>query len=254
MKFATHVLFYNVDQFILKNIDNSGPHVDRIYVSYSKKPWVYNKKARKNFSNASNLDLLKQSIYYNKITIIEGDWEYDEDQRNACLTKAKIDGIDYLINHDADEFYFHQDFIKMIEEVKENPNYDYYVTPMISFWKTLDYIVITQNGDKILGYPELIVNLKKPQKFVRARRLSGNSKYELSSLCYHASFVLTNEECWDKINTWGHTHQFKLKKWYNNKWLKWDIETENLHPVNPKVWAKAVKYDGVLPEVLSESN
>ena len=35
---------------------------------------------------------------------------------------------------------------------------------------------------------------------------------------------------------------------------KWDIETENLHPVNPKVWAKAVKYDGVLPEVLSESN
>ena len=46
------------------------------------------------------------------------------------------------------------------------------------------YIVITQNGDKILGYPELIVNLKKPQKFVRARRLSGNSKYELSSFTY----------------------------------------------------------------------
>ena len=57
MKFATHVLFYNVDQFILKNIDNSGPHVDRIYVAYSKKPWGYNRKARKKFSNLSNLDL-----------------------------------------------------------------------------------------------------------------------------------------------------------------------------------------------------
>ena len=105
MKFATHVLFYNVDKFILTNIDNSGPHVDRIYVTYSKKPWVYNKKARKNFSNTSNLDLLKQSIFYNKITIIEGEWKYDEDQRNACLKKAQQDGIDYLINHDADEFY-----------------------------------------------------------------------------------------------------------------------------------------------------
>ena len=85
MKFATHVLFYNVDKFILKNIDNSGCHVDRIYVAYSKKPWVYNKRARRNFSNSSNIDLLKKSKYYNKITIIEGEWKYDEDQRNDCL-------------------------------------------------------------------------------------------------------------------------------------------------------------------------
>ena len=63
-----------------------------------------------------DLDLLKQSKYYNKITIIEGEWEYDEDQRNACLDKAQNDGIDYLINHDADEFYFHKDFKKMIAE------------------------------------------------------------------------------------------------------------------------------------------
>ena len=254
MKFATHVLFYNVDKFILKNIDNSGCHVDRIYVAYSKKPWVYNKRARRNFSNSSNIDLLKKSKYYNKITIIEGEWKYDEDQRNACIEKARSDGIDYLITHDADEFYFHNDFKKMIEEVKQNPDYDYYIAPMMNFWKSFDYIVLNESGEEIVGHPELIVNVNKPQEFIRARRLSGEKIYTLSMICYHASFVLTNEECWDKINTWGHTHQFKLKKWYKNKWLKWDIETENLHPVNPKVWAKAVKYDGVLPEVLSESN
>ena len=251
MKFATHVLFYNVDKFILKNIDNSGPHVDRIYVTYSKKPWVYNKKARKNFSNTSNLDLLEQSKFYNKITIIEGEWEYDEDQRNACLEKAKQDGIDYLINHDADEFYFHKDFKKMIAEVKSNPDYDYYITPMINFWKTLDYIVLTNNGEKIVGQPELIVNLNKTQEFIRARRLSGKNIYSLSVLCYHASFVLSNEECWNKINTWGHTHQFKLKRWYKQKWLKWNIDTINLHPVTPKAWSRAIKYNGALPEVLS---
>ena len=254
MKFATHVLFYNVDQFILKNIDNSGAHVDKIYITYSKKPWSYNKKARKYFSNTSNLEILKKSKYFDKITIIKGDWKYDEDQRNDCLLKAKSDGMDYLINHDADEFYFHNDFKKMIEEVKQNPDYDYYIAPMMNFWKSFDYIVLNESGEEIVGHPELIVNVNKPQEFIRARRLSGEKIYTLSMICYHASFVLTNEECWDKINTWGHTHQFKLKKWYKNKWLKWDIETENLHPVNPKVWAKAVKYDGVLPEVLSESN
>ena len=252
MKFATHVLFYNVDQFILKNIDNSGPHVDRIYVAYSKKPWGYNRKARKKFSNRSNLDLLKKSKYYNKIKIIEGDWLYDEDQRNACLNQARSDGMDFLITHDADEFYFHKDFKQMISEVKKNPHYDYYVTPWVSFWKTFGYIVITQNGNNITGYPEVVINLNKPQKFIRARIPSGDNKYELSALCHHASFILSDEECWDKINTWSHTHQFKVKKWYNNKWLNWDINSIDLHPVNPKAWARAIEYDQELPEVLSE--
>ena len=71
-------------------------------------------------------------------------------------------------------------------------------------------------------------------------------------LCYHASFVLSNEECWNKINTWGHTHQFKLKRWYKQKWLKWNIDTINLHPVTPKAWSQAIQYNGTLPEVLSE--
>ena len=68
---------------------------------------------------------------------------------------------------------------------------------------------------------------------------------------HHASFVLSNEECWNKINTWSHTHQFKTKKWYKNKWLNWDIDTIDLHPVNPQAWARAVEYDELLPEVLS---
>lgn len=254
MKFATHVLFYNVDQFILKNIENSGPHVDTIYVTYSKKPWIYNKKARKKFSNSSNLELLKKSKYYNKIKIIEGDWEYDEDQRNSCFLKAKEDGIDYLINQDADEFYFHNDFKKMIGEVKQNPDFDYYIAPMITFWKSFQYMVLSENGNNIVGHPEVIVNINKPQKFIRARRLSGKNITKLSVTCYHASFVLSDEDCWNKINTWGHTHQFKLRRWYKKKWLNWNIETENLHPVSPKAWSKAIKFNNNLPEVLIEND
>ena len=40
---------------------------------------------------------------------------------------------------------------------------------------------------------------------------------------------------------------------YNNKWLNWDINSIDLHPVNPKAWARAIKYEGELPEVLSEN-
>ena len=253
MKFATHVLFYNVDKFILKNIENSAPHVDRIYVAYSKRPWSYNKKARKQHINSSSLELLKQSKYYDKLTIIKGDWKYDEEQRNACLDKAKEDGIDILFTHDADEFYFHNDFRNMINEIKKNPDYDYYITPWICFWKTLGYIIQSEKGESIIGYPEVAINLNKKQKFIRARIPSGKNKFMLSALCFHLSYVLNDSECWEKINTWSHSHQFKVKKWYEEKWLKWDLTKEDLHPINPKIFKKVVKFSGELPEVLSSN-
>jgi hypothetical protein len=219
MKFATHVLLFSQDKWILKNIDNSGPFVDKIYISWSDEPWTYNKDARGNFKNKSNLELLKKSKYYDKIEIISGVWDTEESQRNACVDKAKKDDIDYLITHDADEFYTYDTFAKLINDIKENPNYDFYTTPWVSFWKTFDNIIVGENGSTIIGFPEIAINIKKGIRFVRCRKPSGTKVKQLDCLCYHASYVLNDEECWDKISTWGHTHQFDREKWYKTKWL-----------------------------------
>lgn len=88
IKFGVHILFFNQSKWILKTLENCGPFVDRIYVAWSETPWSYNKNA-KNFKNESSLDLLKHSKYYDKITIIKGKWEKDEDERNDCLKRAK---------------------------------------------------------------------------------------------------------------------------------------------------------------------
>jgi hypothetical protein len=69
-------------------------------------------------------------------------------------------------------------------------------------------------------------------------------------ICHHASYVLTDEECWEKINTWGHAHQFDTKKWYNEKWLNWNENVLNLHPISPEEWHKTKKYNKILPEIL----
>lgn len=246
MKIATHILLFNQDRWILKNIEMIAPFVDKIYVAWSEYPWSYNPQARNNFTNSSNPDILKQSPYYDKIELIIGEWKLDEDQRNSCLEAAKRDGMDYLMIIDADEFYHPNDLAKLINDIKENPDYEYYTTPWFTYWKDFDHIIVDENNNYINGYPEICVNLKFNNKFVRCRRPSGTKIKQLSSLCGHASYVLNDAECWSKINTWGHAHQFNRNAWFINKWKNWTEETTDLHPISPSAWKRTIR----IPEKL----
>lgn len=249
-KFAAHILMYNCDSTILKVIENCGDYVDKIYIAYSQFPWTYNEKARANFKNSSDKAILKQSPYYHKIVIVEGEWDTEEDQRNACLMRAKADGIDYMIVQDADEFYHAGEFKQNLLEIAQNPGYELYLTPWISFWKSLDYILVDENSKEILGYPQFAVNCNSNAVFSDKRSVSTDKVYKLKGLCYHLSYVLTDEQVWEKINTWGHTAEFDLKKWYKEKWVKWNLSMEDIHPILPRAWKRVIQFEGELPEVL----
>lgn len=244
------MLYFNQDKWILKTIENCAPFVDKIYVAWSEKPWNYNENGSV-FVNNSNVDFLKQSKYYDKITIIKGEWKLDEDERNSCLNKAKEDGMDYLITQDADEFYTFKDYNKIIDGIRQNPTYDFYTTPWIVFWKNYNYIVTGKDGKQICGYPEIAINLNKDVKFIRCRRPNSTHCKQLDAICHHMCFVFDkDEDCWSKINTWGHSHQFNTTEWYNKYWLNWTPELTNIHPITPSAWHKTLEYKGELPEVL----
>ena len=196
--------------------------------------------------------MLKESPYYDKIELIVGDWELEEDQRNDCLDAAKRDGMDYMLIIDADEYYFKDDIQNMLNEIVDNPDYDYYITPWLCFWKSFKHVV--QNKDNgIIGHPEIAINVNKNLRFERCRRPNGKNVKKLKYLCYHPSYVLSDEECWSKINTWSHAHQFEPKVWYDDKWLNWGLNTTNLHPsIYVNSWHKAVEYNGEFPEILKQ--
>jgi len=253
-RFAAHILMFNCEEFILLTLRNCGPFVGRIYVAYSEKPWTYNPDARLNFVNQTDKNILKLSEYYHKIEILEGVWEKEEDQRNACLDKAKADGFDYLIIQDADEFYSREDYKSNLYEIESNPDKDVYITPWCSFWKSLDYVIESKEGTIVIGTPEFAVNCKSETRFIRARTTNARSKHSLNGLCYHLSFVGSDVGVWRKINTWGHSHQFDRKKWFEQKWIKWTPSTRNLHPVEPAAWKKAIKFEGQLPDILQGVN
>lgn len=253
MKIATHVVLFGQEKWIMKNIENSYPHVDRIYIAYSEKPWGYNPQARNIYKNSFDLNKIRESKFVDKITIIEGDWLTEEEQRNACANQAFIDGIDYLMIHDADEFYFHDSFEQMKNFIINYPTYDVYTCGWVSFWKTFKYITVPQNLNKIVGHPQIFINLKNGVRFQRKRTPKGNRIINIPNVvCYHASYVLTDNELKEKLKTWGHHNDFNVDAWYNNVWLKWTPTMMNMHPVNPSAWHKAVEYNEELPEVIKE--
>lgn len=253
-RFAAHILMFNCEKYILRTLENCGPFVEKIYVAYSETPWTYNPDARQSFVNQTDKNILKLSEFYHKIELIEDTWDREEDQRNVCLDKARADGVDYLIIHDADEFYSKEDYENNLLEIERNPDRDLYVTPWCSFWKSLDYVIQAKEQNTIIGTPEFAINCKSKVNFTRARTTNAESRHCLTGLCFHLSFVGSDVEIWQKISTWGHAHQFDREKWFDQKWSKWTLSTKNLHPIVPENWRKAIKFEGHLPEILNDWN
>ena len=250
VRFAAHVILFNCDRTILRMIKNCGPFVEKIYVAYSPVAWTYNPEARAQIPNPTPLTILETSEFFDKIEVIRGEWCTDEETRNACLERAKEDGFDYLIIQDPDEFYFHADYARNLQEILDHPHYEQYVTPWICFWKTLGYVLLDKNGSGITGYPQFAVNLKKDVHFVWSRTTGAVSERLLPGVCYHLSYVLSDKELRSKLSTWAHTNDFNTGEWFRNKWLDWNPLMRNLHPIYPSTWTIAVPFNDPVPEEL----
>lgn len=221
-KFAVQILYFDCDQFILKTISNCAPFVDKIFITYSPEPWIaYNNKARELYRNPSNPNILKESDYYHKLQLIEGIWQTEEDQRNDGLRIAKQQGYDYLIIQDADEFYLPDQFKRNLEEINASPGYSYYRNPWYIFWKNRGYIIENRyfyffgNDRYVKPYRKTLIgfsacfaiNLKKDVLFEDRRLPNRKDNHMLTGLCFHLSFVISDEQLIRKLNTWGHSNQ-----------------------------------------------
>lgn len=257
MRFASMLLLFNADRTIVQAIDNGGGFVEKIFVGYSKFPWTaYNSGSREKFKNRSSVDILKRSRYYDKIELVEGIWDSDEGQRNEIVGRARHQGFDYLVFQDADEFYSPEDWKKNLELIRLNPNFMIYQTPWINFWRSLDYVLVSKEhlGTKNTIYTTcsaFAMSLKQePEtKLTFARIFPTKSIFRLTGVCFHLSYVLSDEEVFTKINTWGHSHQVK-KNWFKWKWLAWHPGKRNIHPINSIEWVEAIPFTGMLPAEL----
>ena len=253
MRIAVQILCFKQNRWILKAIENTYYFADKIFITYSDKPWAYNKLSRGKIKNNIDIKAISESKWFDKIELISGDWQCEEDQRNDCLVKAKERGFDIMFIQDPDEFYHTRDLEKLKNIIAKNSQYSTFYLPWMCFWKSQKFVLEGEGGSIITGYPLVAINLNKRVKFSNKRNIKINQIFKRKKIinditCFHYSFVLNDNECLDKISTWGHANEL-AQNWFNDKWIKWEETTENLHPVKPNAWKKAIIYRGNLPEI-----
>tara|TARA_B110000977_G_C11072109_1_gene489875 strand:+ start:1487 stop:2371 length:885 start_codon:yes stop_codon:yes gene_type:complete len=241
MQIAAHILAYNVNNTLKLVVENISPHVNKIFIAYPFRPFAYNLIQRETKLNPTSLkDVISVTDGCN-IEILEGDWKYEEDMRNACFEAAKKQGFDWFLTQDADEFYDEKGWELILKELKKSINDDFYQTTWFNFWKSSEYVVL-ENGNIKSKNANFALRCKKNIKFIRKRLANIETAKVIDSECYHYGYVHTNEQMKNKIETWSHTNDFNKYNWITNKWLNWQENTLNLNPTNPTMWKRAIKF------------
>lgn len=246
-KIALHVLVYDVEDFLDPFFENVADFYGKIYVAYSSRPWAYGGGGG---FNHSSLEHIKER-YSDKVVIIEGVWDTEEDQRNACVEAATRDGFKFLVVQDADEFYNEDCILDMHHQMLENDSFDLYKTKMLTFWRN-KRLVLAKRKKPVINNVLYAINLAREVRFVDKRATSGASEFRLDTLCYHLSYVMSNAGILRKICTWAHANDFNRDFWYKNKWETWYPNKRYLHPINPIMWEEALNYQGPLPLALEK--
>jgi hypothetical protein len=242
MQIAAHVLAYNVNRFLKPVLENIEPHVDKIYVAHSEKPFGYVKGARQTHKNPTTIEDVHNASASSKIEIVRGDWHTEEAMRNDCLKKARADGFDWFITQDADEFYPEKSWKQIRRILLNNKSDDHFITTWYFFWKSSHYVLTDRYGSIKFPNAGFAVRCSSAIDFVDRRLCNNQHRKVIDCPSHHYSWVHSDSEMLEKISTWGHGHELFSSSWYKNKWLHWNESSQWLHPVNPMEFLRAIPF------------
>jgi hypothetical protein len=249
MRLASHMLAYNVDQFLPDVVDNAAAHVERLFVALPKRPWAYNPAMRERERNKTTIDSFRSARFFDRIEFIEGDWETEEAMRNSCLDRAREQGFDWLITQDADEFYTQQSWRQIVNYLSSvSPDVSAVRTTWYNFWKSAQYILIYDNGSLKDVNANFALRCRSDVRFLHARGPTRAVTTILDASCFHFGWVLSDKDMELKIQTWKHTTEFNPGTWFNLKWRGWTERSRYLNPVHPTFWDRAVRTPFELPD------
>lgn len=163
--------------------------------------------------------------------VLEGEWADDAMQRNAGLEFLRAQGCEWALIVDTDEFYTSSDVTALLHSLR-GP-YNAVRAPMMDvYWKTACHKITPVQNDNP------IVAIKTDKKFTFSRLSAGLMSMQSHARLHHMSYVRSDEEMLAKIQSYE--HHFEVRSdWYQQVWLKWTPEMQNLHPVVPAQFERA---------------
>jgi hypothetical protein len=176
------------------------------------------------------------------VEIVRGDWQKDEDTRQALLNHAREEGFDWMIVQDADEFYTDEGWERLLGTLKTTDK-EGIKTSWYTFWKSSRYVLGHQNGSLKDQNEAAAVRCDSAVQFVRSRTTNLVGTFPIvDAPCYHYGYVRTDVEMLAKVTSWGHAHQFDGPRWHRLKWMGWNERSVHLHPVRFGEWYRAVPF------------
>jgi hypothetical protein len=252
MRIAAHFLAYNVSRFIKPVLENLEPHVDKIYVAYSERPFGYLEKSQQTLKNQTSVADICAASESDKIEIIKGNWRTEEEMRNECLVTARTDGFDWLLIHNAGEFYPEASWQRIKQILLQNKSDNHLATTCYSFWKTSHYVLTDLKGAIKSVNNGFAVRCSSDIKLIEGHHSNNQFDKVIDCPCYDYSYVMSDAEMAEKVAALRYTNQFFLNSWYAYKWLNWNESSRWLSPVNPYEFYRAIPFPMSQPAFAEE--
>lgn len=217
MKLAVLVCAYNEHEMIRACLRQFPKEVEKILVLQTRKPWQ-GKPADTDDEQTRAL----MEIHDERVERIKGDWKTENDQRNFGL--GRLYDFDWVVVTDPDEFYQPNHWLRMFAAL-ERTKASVAVAPMITYWKGMEYVISPPDT-------HLALVAVRPQKtaFSDKRDVVEQDRLLLPITMHHLSWAKSDRSIWQKLQNYSHATDFDTKKWYNEKWKGWTLETTGLLP------------------------
>lgn len=203
--------------------------MDKIVFLVNFKPW--NGHGDKKFIEDTYSTILNIFDPDKKIEIISRYWETEADQRNFGLDHLHKNNISWCFIIDDDEMYNFNDLKTAIYDKIYSSTSVVFLSPHQIYWKTRNFCI-----DKIaLALPAFCRTDRTLLYFNEARAImvnGGNTWHTFQPtelVCHHFSYIRNDDQMARKIQNFSHADP-SLKDWYRDIWLKWELNSENLHP------------------------
>ena len=225
MRYALYRIHYGLD-FLGKSIESIENHVDKIFVFWSKEPW---------YKECKNLPPLNENVLefckkYDKVTVIEKEFDLPENQFKKMYD---IVVSEYHNPHHTDQVLMMEpDMVWEKEELKKiwQLNDKEISFSQIEFWKNEEWYIkrIDDNNAKRPG--PTLWNVA-PKKTVKGTWETKNTHSTIK--CKNYGFCLSPEVMKYKHEVAMQSSKYykdssPSKTWYEDKWLNWTPETEDL--------------------------
>lgn len=188
-----------------------------------------------------------------KMRIIQDEWPDEVAQRNYSIAFAQHLGFDYSMVVDADEIYHTQQLERIISHVCAHAEIGCWHMRWFTYWKSPLYRI-----DPVEPYDPPVFIKHGSGGYVETRNVRCTTHQLVPpslGMCHHMSYARTDEQIHRKLTMFSHSHQI-IPDWFERVWKGWDRnhELEDLHPVNPPFYKRAIPQDpALLPATVLDS-